>query len=906
MAEKINRRALESYFICQFKAYLTLSGAPRVGSDYLEMAHDQSQLLKSAIEQKLTGAQSIPERVILTPGLLSAGAPLIVNGLFEDEYFALEFDGLLRIDGASEIWSFHYAPIIFYDGQTIHLLQKQLLDTYAGVLQLLQDRKPTVGIVYTRDHTARTTTLSSDVATASHVLRHLKDIQGGAIPVLRLNDHCSICEYRQQCHAQAVKEDNLSLLRGISDTEITHLHSKGLFTVTQLSYTFKSRRTPKRAKAPSERHHFALQARAIRDQKVFIHGSPALECPGARIYLDIEGMPDNNSYYLIGLLAVGTTGEAIYTYFWSDDVTFNIQIFIDFINHFDNYDSYSLLHFGNYELQVLRKIKSQLPSSHHSKLDAIVAHSINILSIIHKHIYFPTYSNSLKEIARYLKFEWADPSSSGLQSIVWRKRWLNKGTPYKEKLLQYNRDDCAALRIVTEFIEGIISPSAMHGSPIQLQFAHASTLANDKHQSALFGKKDFALPGFSKINECAYFDYQRDRIFARSRKRLSFQQKSQRSKDLSRRINKIIEFGRSNCIHCGARKLLIIKEVTHKTIDLKITQGGIKRWITCYHAYLYRCNRCKAFFTPVGYPKGARYGPTLIAWCIYHNVRYGINLSQICSILSESFGIPLRVPILYRFKAAVARHYAARYQELLRELVRGRVLYVDETPVNLWKSKGYVWVFASTDVVYYFYRESREGSFLPDMLDGFNGVLVSDFFTAYDALGMPQQRCLIHLMRDLNDELLRHPYDAELRKFGQMFSSVMKDIVETIDRFGLKKRHLRKHKTCADQFCQWTSQMECHSDAVRKYQKRIDKYRNKLFTFLDHDDVAWNNNNAEHAMKCFARYRRFSDGRMTKKSIQDYLVILSMYQTCEYQSRNFLADLIDQGEGLGASIDDML
>jgi Transposase IS66 family len=233
-------------------------------------------------------------------------------------------------------------------------------------------------------------------------------------------------------------------------------------------------------------------------------------------------------------------------------------------------------------------------------------------------------------------------------------------------------------------------------------------------------------------------------------------------------------------------------------------------------------------------------------------------------------------------------------------------LYVDETPVNLWKSKGYVWVFASANAVYYFYKDSREGSFLPNMLGGFNGVLVSDFFTAYDALEMPQQRCLIHLMRDLNDELLRHPYDAELKNFGQMFSSTMKNIVNTIDRFGLKKRYLHKHKTFTDQFCKLALQMECNSDVVKKYQRRIDKYHNKLFTFLDYDGVAWNNNNAEHAMKCFARYRRFADGRMTKKSVQDYWMILSMYQTCEYQGRNFLAELVDQGESLGASIDDML
>jgi hypothetical protein len=51
---------------------------------------------------------------------------------------------------------------------------------------------------------------------------------------------------------------------------------------------------------------------------------------------------------------------------------------------------------------------------------------------------------------------------------------------------------------------------------------------------------------------------------------------------------------------------------------------------------------------------------------------------------------------------------------------------------------------------------------------------------------------------------------------------------------------------------------------------------------LDFDGVPWNNNNAEHAIKAFARYRRFADGRFTKKSLSDYLVILGVFQTCEY------------------------
>src|SRR5215467_4789065 len=47
--------------------------------------------------------------------------------------------------------------------------------------------------------------------------------------------------------------------------------------------------------------------------------------------------------------------------------------------------------------------------------------SINVLSFLYAQVYFPTYSNSLKETARYLGFAWTEPSSCGLQSILWRQ-----------------------------------------------------------------------------------------------------------------------------------------------------------------------------------------------------------------------------------------------------------------------------------------------------------------------------------------------------------------------------------------------------------------------------------------------------------------------------------------------------
>ena len=103
----------------------------------------------------------------------------------------------------------------------------------------------------------------------------------------------------------------------MSEKERDRHRSKGIFTVTQLSYTFRPRRTPKRAKNPAKPHHFALQALAIRENTVYIHGTPELpECKN-RVYLDIEGLPDRGFYYLIGALIVTEERETFHS-FWAD------------------------------------------------------------------------------------------------------------------------------------------------------------------------------------------------------------------------------------------------------------------------------------------------------------------------------------------------------------------------------------------------------------------------------------------------------------------------------------------------------------------------------------------------------------------------------------------------------------
>ncbi|MGA7496053.1 MAG: transposase [Isosphaeraceae bacterium] len=141
----------------------------------------------------------------------------------------------------------------------------------------------------------------------------------------------------------------------------------------------------------------------------------------------------------------------------------------------------------------------------------------------------------------------------------------------------------------------------------------------------------------------------------------------------------------------------------------------------------------------------------------------------------------------------------------------------------------------------------------------FAGVLVSDFYSAYDSVTCHQQKCHLHLMRDINDDLLHNPFDEELKELARRYTLTLKPMVETIDKHGLKTKFLSKHKRNAEAFLNWIGKQEVTSDVAQGYKSRIEKYGERLFTFLDYDGVPWNNNNAENALKLVASRRRLFD-----------------------------------------------
>jgi predicted RecB family nuclease len=898
MASKVSRDIIESYLNCKYKGHLKLVGKSGTQSDYETI---MTAVKLSAREQAVAGLVArfgegdAGRGLTVTASILRQRTPLLADVYLKDESLLLHCDALKRADGASNVGDHHYVPVLHNDGEAVGRRQKLLLAVLGLALSRVQGLRPAIGLV-ARGKQAKLGKVQLDLELyhrAEQLLSELGRLQvGGEPPRLTLNGHCQVCEFRQQCNAQATKDDDLSLLRGMSAQEISRQNSRGIFTVRQLSYTFRVRRRNKRAKSQAFPRSFALQALAIRHNKVHVHGSYAVPSSSTSIYLDIEGQPDRGSYYLIGLVVVESGVESRHS-FWADNEEEQPAIFARLLEKLGQYPEYRLFHYGNYEPKALRRIKDCLPGDQQERIEVVLGRAVNVLAIINAHVYFPTYSCGLKDIGQFVGCHWSEPDASGLQSVAWRTAWeQSRDESQKPKLVQYNMEDCLALRAVVQFLARIAPDGTAGGpgdqtSPEVVRTEDLRRHAGHRHR---FGKKKCALPGFDYLNKCAYFDHQRDKVFVRTNPRLrAVNQRKRRARRMVLPNNKLVELPCKRCRSCNSRKLIQIGGIGRQIIDLRYFRDGIKRCVTKYVSWKYRCTKCGAVFCHVDFPQSStKYGSGLISWCIYQHIAGGQNILRIRRGLREVFKLPISQPQLYRFKTAVAERYQATYACILAEILKGPVIHIDETEVDLRGRKGYVWVLTSVERVYFFYRDSREGMFLKAMLRGFGGVLISDFYTAYDSLDCQQQKCLIHLLRDLNEDVLKNPYDAEFKTLAQGFSTLLRKVVETIDRYGLKKRHLHKHRAEVEAFFDDPCSGQGQSEVALRYQKRFDKYRGKLFAFLDHDGVPWNNNNAEHAIKCFAKYRQFADGRFTEASLNDYLVILSVYQCCEYQGIDFL------------------
>lgn len=912
MCSRITDDVIDSLQHCRLKAYFQLIGEQGNLSEYEKLLIEQRSAQQPKTIEKIRrdyGETEVTIDLKLSLSDLRKGDAFILGACLEDDRYSVHFDAVHKIGGPSALGGFRYEPVLFCAAPRVRAPDRRQLATRAVLLGRIQGSLPSGGSVYLgRDSVRTSIRFGSTLTRAENILRDAERLQCSETPPkLLLNDHCRICAFRDRCREQAIREDNLSLLRGIGEKTIKRYARRGILTLTQLAHTFRPRRSGKRPDTPLTRRDHALHALAIRDQTIYVLGAPTLPTATVRIYIDMEGDLENGFIYLIGLLVC--EGERVERYsFWADNEKGEYDIFARFLDVVAQYEAPCLYSYGNYERTVITRMRRR--ARRKKRIDSILSALTNVLTIIYPHFYFPTYSNGLKEVGGCLGCRWSEPDASGVASVVWRKSWEKTGdASWKARLIQYNLEDCEALRKVCVFLNE--APNFNSNNRPDEAPRVASVAQLDKLARTVTWSK-FVHADFDFVNKRAYFDYQQRHVFVRAkpaRRKRNRNGDPRRGQNRDLRVTHRMEITATRCPVCSSKRIVPLdpkqrpkglQRRRKRAIDLVITPGAIRRKVVEFRTVAYRCEGCGKSFAPERYDRLMRYFHGLMSWFAYQHITHRLGVRSLAALFYETFGIRVNFWEFSDFRYLLVQKYRKTYNMLLAQLISGPVLHIDETEIKLKDGSGYVWVFASTSATIYIFRPSREGDFLRPMLKNFKGVLVSDFYSVYDSLPCMHQRCLIHLMRDMNRAILDNPFDQELQSITEPFGALLRSIVSSIDEHGLKRRHLRPHAKSVDGFFDTLAERIYESNASKSLQERLLRNRQRLFTFLQHDGVSWNNNLAENAIKRVSDYRENVRRSVKEAGLTEYLVLLSLYQTCRLKNVSFLKFLLSQERDIDA------
>jgi len=314
----------------------------------------------------------------------------------------------------------------------------------------------------------------------------------------------------------------------------------------------------------------------------------------------------------------------------------------------------------------------------------------------------------------------------------------------------------------------------------------------------------------------------------------------------------------ARCRHCQAAF-----SAADQTLDGrydKIDLPRVRPVVTRVERYGARCRCCGGTTLaplPEGLAPGTPFSLNIVALAMYLRFVHAVSYKRLSRLLLDLFGLAISEGALDAAFRRGKPHFDADVAAILARLRRARVIYSDETGVRIDGRGCWNWVFQNADVVIHVVRRSRGADVVAEVLGGHRPALwVSDLYGAQQGHAEHWQVCLAHQLRDCQ-------YAVEAG--DAVFAPRMKALLLRAVVLG------RRHRDLADSTRrQYRWRLERDLDAImalapvsrdgQRLRKRYARVRDHLFTFLDHPEIAADNNSSERELRPTATYRKVTGG----------------------------------------------
>jgi transposase len=280
----------------------------------------------------------------------------------------------------------------------------------------------------------------------------------------------------------------------------------------------------------------------------------------------------------------------------------------------------------------------------------------------------------------------------------------------------------------------------------------------------------------------------------------------------------------------------------------------------------------------------AQLGINALSTAAVLRVAYRLPMRQVSQLFGDLPGLRVSPGAIAKQLQRMGRWLDGQYDRLKVGLRAAGVVHADETGWRTDGQNGYLWTLTDPKHTLYHVDGSREGRVIVELLgEAFGGTLVSDFYAVYDQFKGPQQKCLVHLLRDLREAMQERPGLVE-----HAFFTGCKRLLQRMLR--LKKQqgqmdaaaYNRQVKDLERRLRNLGSQDWGDADADR-LARRLRKYQDRLTVFLHDPAVAGTNNAAERALRPAVVMRKITGGSRSEQGAQAWAVLASVMRTMQQQ-----------------------
>lgn len=404
-------------------------------------------------ELKPEDYRDLEEAYLATLELMRQGKNIYHGVLMTEDWVGMP-DLLEARPGKSKLGDWEY---VVYDVQRSLDLrdeQKFPLVFYSLILEDIQGVRPREAYVIDPQGGERGFAVD-DFVTRFHATREeIERILGGEKPPPFIKSSCKRTPWYSLCLEGAEGCNDVSLVYRLSQADQRRLYAVDIRTVTDLA-----RADSDELRTLFEDWPFDKIVRLQNQAKVLLSGEPLVlrktVMPAVKheIFLDIEADPTRDVEYLIGMLLRDTaTGTTTYEHVIAERPEDEATAWRAFLDKLAVWEDFAIYHYAAYERSVFDKLmlRHGAPESLAQKFhaNAVDLHQKTVDAVV-----LPLYFYTLKDVAKFIGFQWRDPEAGGAESVAWYDTWLTTGDRSSlERTIRYNEDDVRATLMLRDWL----------------------------------------------------------------------------------------------------------------------------------------------------------------------------------------------------------------------------------------------------------------------------------------------------------------------------------------------------------------------------------------------------------------------------------------------------------------------